>query len=50
MKDLLQVRCIPVKEDQSFPVLQESSEQLSELLEEMREVVLQDRDLHDKVC
>jgi hypothetical protein len=50
MKDLLQVRHIPVKEDQSFPVLQEPSRQLSELFEEMREVVLQDRDLHDKVC
>jgi hypothetical protein len=50
MKDLLQVRHIPVKEDQSFPVLQEPAQQLSELFEEMREVVFQDRDLHDKVC
>jgi hypothetical protein len=50
MKDLLQVRRIPVKEDHSFPVPQEPSEQLSELLEEMREVVSRDRDLHDKVC
>ena len=50
MKDLLQVRHIPVKEDQSFPILQEPSQQLFELFEEMREVVLQDRDLYDKVC
>lgn len=48
MKDLLQVRRIPVKEDPSFPILQDPSQHLSDLFKGMREIVLQDRDTHDK--
>ncbi|KIM28976.1 hypothetical protein M408DRAFT_16014 [Serendipita vermifera MAFF 305830] len=46
--DLLQVRQIPVKEDASFPNAPAQEEELAGLLEEMRKVNLQDRDLYDK--
>ncbi|PVG02638.1 DEAD-domain-containing protein [Serendipita vermifera] len=50
--DLLQVRKIPVKEDPSLTTSVELGENVmketNELLQEMRDIVLQDRDLHEK--
>lgn len=47
LSDLLQVRQIPVKEDPSFSGALEAGD-LRNLLEEMREIALLDRDSHDK--
>jgi len=38
-----------MREDHTFPALHESEQELPALFEEMRKIVLQDRDLHDKV-